>query len=166
MDVAKIKTLIGVKAVATASYSVEELSAFERFLRNADIRDYLTECLPQEHYAASGIGVAALKGLEDENLSAAAPGMYIFPRGYLVVATSVGGNAVCFHESGAVYWFDHTGFYDDRVSYKNRRTQEWIYEDMTDESIARAGVLLSQTVEPFLEQLLRDDLTERLDELD
>jgi hypothetical protein len=92
--------------------------------------------------------------------------MDLFPRGYLVIATSIGGNAVCFHESGAVYWFDHSSFYDGRVSYKDRRTGEWIYEDLTDESIARAGVLLSPRIEPFLEQLLTDRLTERLDALD
>jgi hypothetical protein len=166
MNVQRIQSLVAGKAGRTASPDPVRLSRFERLLAQRDIRDYLLHCLPAESYTASGVGVADLERLEAENLEHATPGLYLFPRGYLVIATSVGGNAVCVHESGRVYWFDHSSFYDDRVSYKDRATNQWVYETLGDESMARAGVLLSPDLEPFLEQLLTDQLEERLDELD
>ena len=71
-------------------------NALESFLVHPLVGDYLASLTPQEAYGASGVRVLPLEAIRDE-IQQLAPGACIFPHGYMPFATSVGGNALCFH---------------------------------------------------------------------
>lgn len=168
MDAGKIRDIIKAKTgVEPLRLGEEQLVEFGSFLVRPDAREYLTACLSEEGYQASGVNVCSVTALHDENLSGASPGMFIFPHGYLVFATSIGGNALCVHDSsGRVYWAEHDAFSDYWVTYKDPETGE--YEDLppTAENISKAMTPVADRLEDFLLDLLGDRLTDKLDELD
>jgi len=169
VDISRIRHLVAVKSGREpVILDSERLAPFRLVTSHPHIASYLANCLPEERYTASGVGVCNLERLAEENLAEANPGCYIYRHGYLVVATSIGGNAICFHApSGCVYWADHAGFSAGRVSYQDRLTGEWVdLEGCTDENVQRAVELLSENIPQFLEDLLTDRLTGRLDQLD
>jgi hypothetical protein len=86
----------------------------------------------------------------------------------LIVATSIGGNAVCIHSAtGKVFWADHDSFSDDSISYKDRASEDWKYlHEYTPANVEKALVPLSNNIESFFIDLLSDRLTEKLDALD
>ena len=98
----------------------------------------------------------------------AAPGSYIRQFGYLVIATSIGGNVLCLHQStGRVYWTDHTSFSHDMIAFQDQVTGMWEYlYEYTPANVERAMVLISENLETFLTALLTDQLTAQLDILD
>lgn len=164
-----IKNLVTQKSgFETVSLDTDSLARFGD-IPSSDLREYLTTCLAIESYAASEVTVADFNGLMEENLGDAAPGGDIFRFGFLSIATSVGGNAVCVDTRTAeVFWADHTYFLDDLISYEDRSTGEYVHlrGAYTEETVRRALVLLSEDLGSFVESLLRDELTAALDELD
>lgn len=167
MDLLKLQNLILAKGGSLVVPGADWISRFERVLGNANIREYLTSCLTENGLAASGLSVKSVESIEAENLGEAAPGMYIHPYGYLVFATSIGGNALCFHaDSDGVYWANHGNFYDDGVSYQNAASREWVDEDVSPDAIRHAMVEVAANIEEFLEQFLTDRLESALDKLD
>ena len=137
----------------------------EIFLAHPLIGQYLMELTPRETFFASGIRIQSLEGIKEE-MQALTPGSLIFNHGYLVFATSIGGNALCFHAaSGKVFWADHTMSHDS-ITYKDRRTSEWFNVPFTAESLEKALVPLSDNIQEFLKDLLEDKLTTQLDALD
>lgn len=167
MNSERIVSLVTAKAGGSpVRLQPHQLQDFAGCFAHADIRDYLTGCLPVDGYTASGIYVHNLDRIRGEVCAGAGPGGFIFPHGYVVIASSVGGNAVCFHSpSGRVVWVDHTSFTDDTISYKDRATGKWCYLPFAAENIERAVILLSDDIESFLTDLLHDRLEANLDEL-
>jgi hypothetical protein len=86
----------------------------------------------------------------------------------LVVATSVGGNAICFHaRSGNVVWADHTSFEDEQISFKDRASGQWQYfYEYTAENVQEAVTVIATDMESFLVELLSNRLNAQLDSLD
>jgi hypothetical protein len=144
------------------------LSSLAEFLEQPAIGDYLRNCLPVEVLGASDVRLLPLDAIEQEMAEGAAPGSFIRPYGYLVVASSIGGNAVCFHSpSGKVFWADHASFASDCISFKDRITCQWKYiYEYTPENVEKALVLLADDIESFLKDLLADRLTKQLESLD
>jgi hypothetical protein len=122
---------------------------YERFESAAEhplIAEYLTTLTPTESYEASGIWVATLRQIRDAGFGEGSPDSDLFPHGYFAVAGDGGGNSVCFHSpSGRVIFAHH---------------------ERTSEIIAGKLEILSEDIGSFLDDLLHDRLTERLDELD
>jgi hypothetical protein len=168
MNSERIISLVTAKAGSpSVRFEHHQLQDLAASMAHADIRDYLTCCLPVDGYAASGVRIHSLDRIRDEVCAGAGPGGYIFPHGYVVIASSVGGNAVCFHSpSGHVVWADHESFSDDSISYEDRTTGDWRYLPFAAENIQRAVVPLSDDIESFLTDLLHDRLETKLDELD
>lgn len=133
-----------------------------------DVDEYVRYCLPQRSYQASGVGVLDLQDILEEMHPEAAPGGLIRPFGYLIVASSPGGNAVCFQcATGKVFWVDHESFVDGEISFQNRSTDQWEFlHEYSPENVERAMVPLSDNIETFLIALLTDELTARFDDLD
>jgi len=133
-----------------------------------DVREYLRHCLPPETYQASQIRVLPWEAIAREMGEGSAPGSFIRPFGYLIVATSVGGNALCLHQAtGRVFWADHDSFSNDMIMFQNRTTGNWEYlYEYSAENVERAMVPISESVENFLTALLTDQLTAQLDALD
>jgi hypothetical protein len=149
---------------------IEEHETFnallEPFIEHPQFGEYLATLTPQSGYQASGVAVLPLDGIRQE-AQALAPGARLLPHGYLVFASSVGGNAVCFDsQSGRVVWADHDSFGRDDITYKDRSTGKYRTVPFTPEHVAQAVVPLSDDFEAFLTELLHDKLEERLDELD
>lgn len=91
----------------------------------------------------------------------------LLPYGYLPFATSVGGNAICFHApTGRVVWADHESFGTEEITYKDRSTGHYLTVAFTAEDIAQAVVTLSDDLDAFSTDLVHDRLTAALDELD
>ena len=99
---------------------------------------------------------------------ASAPGSFIRPFAYLIIATSVGGNAICVHQAtGQVFWIDHDSFSDDMISFRDRTTGEWQYlYEYSDVNVQRAMVPIAEAFDSFLIALLTDKLGAQLDVLD
>jgi len=135
---------------------------------HVDVKDYLHHCLPSETYQASQMRVLPLEAIAGEMGEGSAPGSFIRPFGFVIVATSVGGNVLCMHQStGRVFWADHDTFSDDTIMFQNRRTGNWEYlYEYSAENVEHAMVLLSESMETFLTALLTDQLTAQLDALD
>jgi len=132
-----------------------------------DVAEYFESLLPASTYFASGVRVKTLQGISDENAPEVAPGGFIAPHGYLVIATSIGGNGICVEiASGRTYWADRSSFSEDCISYKDRETGEWIDLPFTSENIAKALVPIEVKLQTFIEKLLSDQLEKLFDELD
>ena len=127
MNVSAIATLMAQKSgKQPTSRRDGALDSLAEFLEQPDIADYLRHCLPEEGVEASDVRVLSLDAIEREMAEGAAPGSFVRPYGYLVVATSIGGNAICLHSpSGKVFWADHESFSSDSISYKDRSSGEW-----------------------------------------
>lgn len=169
MNVEKISRLATEKSgINPTIYDDAALNSLAEFLEQPDIASYLRNCLPSEVVGASGVRLLPLGAIEQEMFEDAAPGSYIRRFGYLVVATSIGGNAICFHSpSGKVFWADHVSFNSRCISFKERKTGEWKYlYEFTPENVEKALVLLSDNIESFLANLLADRLTAQLEVLD
>jgi hypothetical protein len=168
MDTDAIRSLVAAKAACLpVQYEAADLRGLDACMGHGDIRDYLSQCLSLSGYVASGVRVHNLRSIRDEVCPGAGPGGYIFPHGYVVVASSVGGNAVCFHSpSGRVVWADHEGFADGTICYKDRASGEWRDAEFTPLNIERAVVLLSSDIGMFLRDLLADRLGQELEALD
>ncbi len=139
----------------------------DQFISHPKVGAYLRELTPSENYIASSVRILHLQQIKMEILQGAAPGGYIFPFGYLVFATSIGGNALCFHaQSEKVVWADHDSFTDGSINYKDRQTRDWNYLDFNEENIGKAVLPLSSDLERFLSDLMQNKLTEQLDKLD
>lgn len=148
---------------------VRQLAPYEAIVGelHPDVRDYLLYCLPSKGYEASGLRIKSLQLLEQENLQHAVPGALLAPFGLLVVATSIGGNAVCFDNcNGEVHWAETSRFSEDGVSFADPTTGEWVEQPLGPGSVRRALVSLSPAIEEFLVALLNDILTKELDALD
>lgn len=169
MDINKIYDLLSrKKATKPKSYDIAALGSLAEFLKNPDIADYLRHGLPQEVVDVSGMRLLPLEAVKGEMAEGAAPGSFIRPYGYLVVATSVGGNVICFHSpSGRVFWADHESFNTKCIKFQDRTTGQWKYlYEYSPENVQKALVPLSDSLENFLGDLLTDRLTSRLDSLD
>jgi hypothetical protein len=167
MNTENIKKIIGRKGIACVEHTIDELEPIKDFLKLKEIEEYLRFCLSNEGYQASGISLKSLRNILEENMPNVAPGGYINKFGYLVIGTSVGGNAVCFDSnSGKVYWADHVSFTEEEISYKDRETGDWVYLPFSKENVLRALVLLDDNIETFLNKLLKDELEGLLDDLD
>jgi hypothetical protein len=150
------------------TYADADLAGLEAFTTQADVSEYLRLCLPKSTCIASDVSILNLSEMRDNMCEGAAPGGFLKPFGYLVVATSVGGNAVCFHSpSGSVVWANHDSFRSTSIAYEDKLISKWVYfYDYTPENVAKALVSLSPSIENFLLDLLSNRLSARLDELD
>lgn len=167
MDTQAIKKLINQKGTTCTEHTIDELEPIKMFLKQKEIEEYLRFCLTPKGYQASGISLKSLNNIFEENMPDVAPGGYINPFGYLVIGTSVGGNALCFDSNyGNVYWADHDSFTEDGISYEDRETGDWIDLPFTDENIPKALFLLDRNIGDFLNKLLQDKLEKVLDDLD
>jgi len=144
------------------------LASLRGLIGHPDVDEYVRYCLPRDIYQACGLGVLGLQNIIAEMQPGAAPGGFIRPFGYLVVAASAGGNVVCFQSrSGGVFWADHESFTDGEISFQNRSTGEWEFlSEYSPANVERAMVPLSDSIETFLTELLTDRLEARFDELD
>jgi len=149
---------------------IEEHEAFnerlQRFMAHPQFGRYLRALTPVEVFAASGVRVLPLDSIREE-IQELAPGARLFPHGYMPFATSIGGNAICFHApTGCVVWADHDSFGADDITYKDRETGDYRTVPFTHEHIAQAIVPLADDFDAFLADLVQDRLQTRLDELD
>ena len=110
------------------------------------IGEYLTALTPTESYQASGVWIATLHQIRDSAFGGGSPDSELFPHGYIAIAGDGSGNSVSFHSPSGRVIFAH-------------------HEHAAD-IIAGDVQLLSEDIARFLEDLLHDRLTDRLDELD
>ena len=103
----------------------------------------------------------------DENAPDAAPGGYLNRCGWLVVGTTVGGNAVVIREDEPeIYFADHTSYDDDEVCYPNRDRKGWTYEPFTAEGVRRSLVRLASNDEAFARLAVSGEMDQQIDLLD
>jgi hypothetical protein len=169
MDIEQVRTLVTQKCGQPPQ--PQDDAALNELVDEAahpDVREYLRYCLPPETYLASQIRVLPWEAIVREMGEGSAPGSFIRPFGYLIVATSVGGNVLCLHQTtGRVFWADHDSFSDDMIMFQNQATGSWEYlYEYTPANVERAMVPVSENFETFLNTLLADQLTAQLDALD
>jgi hypothetical protein len=118
----------------------------ESYMEHPLIGEYLATLTPTESYQASGVWVATLQQIRDSAFGEGSPDSDLFPHDYISVAGDGGGNSVTFH------------FPSGRVTFA--------HHEQTADIITGDVQLLSEDIATFLDDLLHDTLTERLDELD
>ena len=133
---------------------------------DGDIAEYLSHCVTKDGYFVSGIRVKGLQDLREENKNLT-PGSQIRPHGYLVIGSSIGGNAVVFSTTGDVLWADHTSYNNpNEIKFENRATGAWEYVPWSAANLRRSMVHLSSSIETFMLDLIAGKLTAQLDKLD
>jgi hypothetical protein len=150
---------------APETLTARDLAGLEPWLAHNDLNHYLTACLVPGGYIASGMALHDLRDIRDSTVEGCSPGGYILPFGYLVIASSAGGNELCVGTNGRVYWADHETFADS-LTYQHPETgdlEDWEY---TLENVRRALIPVSEHFEAFLESLLTDQLDQQLRALD
>jgi hypothetical protein len=154
------------KGVHTRHTDKQELAAFQPIIASPLVHPYFIMCLPTNVYSASGIRMLPLKWICEEAFELV-PGARLFAYGYIPIATSIGGNAICVRADGQVFWADHDSWYDDYILFHNRETDEWIeLSGYSPAHVEQALVPLANNFEQFLFALLNDELTKQLEELD
>lgn len=107
------------------------------------------------------------QGYAEENAPEVAPGDHLNRFGWLVVGTTVGGNALVIREDEpGVYFADHTSYSDDEVGYPNRDGKGWTYEPLTAEGVRRSLVRLADTDAEFARLAASGEMDEQIDVLD
>jgi len=165
MDTEEIRLLILKKGATSVQYSEADLFEYRQFLDNPAIRRYLIECQTEDDYEASGIfiggGIAQMRKANFE----LAPGALLLPHGFLSIASDVGGNEICVDAiTGFVYFAPHGAFDENTVYCRNEETGALLdIHGLTHDTILKALVLVSMSLESFLKDLLTDSLTTALD---
>ncbi|KAB2928500.1 MAG: hypothetical protein F9K24_21885 [Leptonema illini] len=169
MNIAKIKNLIQKKTDGLITdLSNGDFALFEKFLGNDAIAQYLKSCISKENYVCSDINICGLERLIDENFGEASPGIFIADYGYLIIGTSIGGNAICFcsHDS-YVYWANTANFSVGLISYEDKSTGRWVeLMEYNSANVQSAMILLSTSIEDFLVEMLTDSLAAKMAILD
>ncbi|HMO65545.1 MAG TPA: hypothetical protein PKE47_10065 [Verrucomicrobiota bacterium] len=115
----------------------------ETCMEHPQIGEYLTTLTPTESYQASGVWIATLQQIRDSAFGESSPDSDLFPHGYVPIAGDGCGNSVSFHSpSGRVIFAHH---------------------EQAADIIAGDVQLLAEDIATFLDDLLHDRLTERLD---
>jgi hypothetical protein len=162
MNVASLRERVRSKTGALPPTRADAASRFNVVSSHPGIADYLTHCVSDDVYLASDMRIAGYERLVQENLESAGPGCYIYPFGFVVLATSVGGNAICGDAAtGAVYWFDHSQFFDLWITYEDPVTGELEeFDQYSAENIRTAGKKIGDDFGQVMLDLLSDRLTE------
>jgi len=168
MQIEEIKSLIEAKGATLVSYTNEDLLEFSQFFGHFDIAEYLRECQTKEDFEASGVYVAGDIDVMMRANFELAPGALLFPHGFLSIASDVGGNEVCVDvRTGYVYFASHSAFDEDMVYSTDENTGELIdLAGLEYHNILRGLVVLSDSFERFLTDLLNDRLTAVFEDLD
>ena len=134
---------------------------------DSDVGLYLSNCVTEDGFDASGIGFLGCSSLVDENAEGVVPGGKIRRFGLVATAISVSGNAVVFSvNSGKVFWADHSFFsLDENVSYTDEQGN-WQYAPWNQQNVELALLPLSDSIENFIVEALEGKWTTRLEELD
>jgi hypothetical protein len=166
MDISKLSSLVSSKSLIGR----QQFSFYQEVVVldcHIDVIEYLEKLVPIETYIASGIRVKTANGIIEENEEGVAPGGYLAPYGYLVIATSFGGNAICVNcATGATYWADQSSFTEDEISYENRETGDWVDLPFSADNILYALIPIEKEFETFLSKLLDNQFNELFDKLD
>jgi len=157
-----------IRSLGSVPIGITDSESWSDVMSHPDVRDYLASCVTEEGFDASGVGILGMSRLAEENAEGVVPGGQLRKYGYVVVAISVGGNAVALSSSdGRVYWADHSSFSDDvEISYEDHETGEWRYSRWSAANVQKALVHLSDSIEEFFINLIAGRLEERLNELD
>lgn len=133
----------------------------------AFLRAYLGELMPDRVLIASGMRIVSRENVAEEHEPRAVPGETLLPFGYVVLATSVGGNAVVFSTDGAALWADRTCFATyGKVLIEDTANGIWQQFPLEANSIRNALIEISRDQVQFMISLLQGDLDEKLELLD
>lgn len=149
-------------AAQTPRHRPSAAQSFSKVAHHPDIVTYLTHCVCDEGYVAEKLRIFGFSRLLEENLESVVPGDLIHPFGFLVLANSVGGNAMCADAgTGHVYWFGRSQFSEFSITWKDPVTGEsQVTEDYSAESIRKAGIKLSDSLEQVFHDLFAGELGE------
>lgn len=172
MDLKVLRELVEKRSGSLpARYSDTELQAIGDPLLDSELRTYLTSCLPTHAISGSGVRLLPLEAILAEISPGASPGWYLHRFDYVPIAASVGGNMIVIHawadRRAKVYWADHSGWYEDSISYEDRSTGDWVdLATCSPQNVERALTPLARHFPEFLVALLQDELAEELKALD
>jgi hypothetical protein len=133
--------------------------SFGKVAHHPDIAAYLTYCVCDEGYEAENLRVSGFSRLLEENLESVAPGKLIHPHGFLVLATSIGGNALCADAgTGSVYWFGHGQFTEHWIMWRDAAGELREVDEYTADNIRGAGIKVSDSLEQVFHDLFAGEL--------
>ena len=138
------------------------------FMPKGLLREYLDRCLSIDGFDASGIGFLGVRQLERELIPESVPGGSLLKYGYILIATSIGGNAVVVDSAtDLVYWAERTNFSGSmRLCWKDPGSAEYIYGEWTVDNVKTALIDMDYKLDDFIMESLSGKLEDRLDELD
>ena len=168
MDTQRVRNLLVEKGCDFSSTNTDRiLSVVSCQSVCNQVHTYCTDLMTTEGVMASGLGLLGSDRVFDENHPDVTPGRMLNKYGFLVLAISIGGNALAVHvESGVVYWAEKsTFFYEGKVALREP-SGEYSYQDCSPRAVEEALTKLSDDLGGFLYMLLADELIEKMNELD
>ena len=166
MNTQRIRELMIEKGGGIQKLSVDDIRQLELFMGNADLKQYLLECLPENTFRASGIDIwdkeqiIGYKGL-DSSCS------LIYEYGFMPLGDNGGADIICVDaETGDVYFASHQCFFEDEIEAVTDKGRSIMLYEYNPENI-RLGMnaKLSTNLERFLVDLLEDKLEDYLDDV-
>jgi hypothetical protein len=106
--------------------------------------------------------------LKRENDIDVSPGEYLNRCGWIVIGTTIGGNAIAISDkTPAICFADHSWYSDGSVSYQDHGAGgEWRDLPMSDEAIEQSLFVLADNPEQFVLRASSGQLDEVLDRID
>lgn len=164
----RVQQLIKDRGLSLESHSIQEFGLSRNYTVSPEVSLYLEKCLTPDGLTASGVRLHGFKRIVRENSAGVSPGGILLPLGYVIVATSIGGNGVAVDvETGDVYWVNNSDvFSDDDGDFITSPDPSNPYPRATRETVQTIMVHLGSNLEIFLVELLNNELGTVLDRLD
>ena len=130
-----------------------------------DFKAFITDC---EATPSEELNWVDRSDFDGENTPGAAPGGYLNPYGYVVVATTVGGNAVLLSENDDIVTYaDHEWFSEDEIDYCDVNGDgDYHILPYSPENVRLALYELAPDRKTFISELRSKAIDRKLAELD
>ncbi len=163
-----VKNALLAKGLQCESHMLSEFNLRTIDEVNPELKTYLETCLTPDGLTASGVRIHDFYRILAENQPEVTPGGVIFPLGYIVLASSIGGNALTVDlMTGEIFWIDSGNvFSDPDGTFIVSDDLNDPYPRATRENLRTVMKLLADDPETFFVELIADKLTSILDELD
>ena len=104
------------------------------------------------------------EAFEREN-SEYAPGAIISKYGFYVIGTTVGGNAITYSPiDGKIRFCDHTGWYDDNMTFAAKR--DYAKRPYSQDNVREAQIVLAENFEDLKKIIKSGNFDDLVDEYD
>lgn len=164
MNVERARERLGAQeAKGFSDLTDQDVDRLGQNVLHEDARVYLRGCLPRSPFDTKGLLFLSSSRLKRE-IEEFAPGVYIAPFGFVPIATTATGDAICLDgRYGGVVFAAHNWFDEDEICYINFQTGQLDgFDEYTEDNVRFATVMLASNPNEFLDLLMDGKLASQL----